>query len=85
MFAPWILTLDWKLNVSFASFKPELTKIHQKSMDFLLKSMDFVVFIKIHPKFMQISWILESWGLGLWSSKVFQIILTKIDSFKTTL
>ena len=86
----WILILEWKLKVSFTTFKSKSTKICKfspkstvfgrilcfwQNLWFLgLKTMDFSI------KYTQNLWILpksmdfqklESWDLGLWSSKVF--------------
>ena len=79
MFPHWILTVEWKLIVSFTSFMP---KSALKSTKSAFKSANNC--IKIHKSTLksinlqnphqnpQISRILQSWSLGLRLSKVFQ-------------
>ena len=82
MFPPWVLTLEWKLFVSFTIFKLESTDFFAKICSFWQNPWILSGFCgfwgKIHPKSMDFAKIdrfhriLQSWGLGLWSSKVFQ-------------
>ena len=57
--SPWILTMEWKLIVSFTSFKPKSVKSTKSA----------VCGFSQNP---WISRILQLWRLGLWLSKVFQ-------------
>ena len=63
MFPPWTLTVEWKLIVSFTSFKPKSVKSAKSAS----KSKN----CKIH-KIHGFHGYLHSWGLGLLLSKVFQ-------------
>ena len=84
MFPPWVLTLEWKLFVSFTTFKPKSVVFWPENHSFWAKSTIFPASkLQILVKTVGFSFIKTTnfdenrgfwcaWGLGLPSSKVFQ-------------